>query len=173
MVAINPHKVPFVGKFAQSMRSLRREDERGLLYRMEYDADYYTLLPVMDLVANAGCSTFVAKTPDGGVKMGRNFDLRHYRNNIETSCADMTGLIVAVHTANPRAKYASVGIADAFWLDAKHGSFYEGVPEDGKTDISGIYAAGDVRTKELRQVVTAVADGANCVTSIQRYLQRY
>ena len=32
--------------------------------------------------------------------------------------------------------------------------------EDTKTDIPGVYAVGDVRTKELRQIVTAVADGA-------------
>ncbi|MBR1628197.1 MAG: FAD-dependent oxidoreductase, partial [Lachnospiraceae bacterium] len=38
------------------------------------------------------------------------------------------------------------------------------------TSIPGIFAAGDVRTKPLRQVVTAVADGANAVTSIEKYL---
>ena len=33
-----------------------------------------------------------------------------------------------------------------------------------------VFAAGDVRTKQLRQVVTAVADGANAVTSVEKYL---
>ena len=42
--------------------------------------------------------------------------------------------------------------------------------EDGKTSRPGIFAAGDVRKKNLRQIVTAVADGANCVTSAERYL---
>ncbi len=42
--------------------------------------------------------------------------------------------------------------------------------EDGVTSAPGIFAAGDVRTKALRQVITAVADGANCVDSVQRYL---
>lgn len=42
--------------------------------------------------------------------------------------------------------------------------------EDGKTSCPGIFAAGDVRTKALRQIVTAVADGANCVSSVERYL---
>lgn len=42
--------------------------------------------------------------------------------------------------------------------------------EDGVTSVPGIFAAGDVRTKALRQVITAVADGANCVTSVERYL---
>ena len=32
--------------------------------------------------------------------------------------------------------------------------------EDTRTNLHGVYAVGDVRTKELRQIVTAVADGA-------------
>lgn len=42
--------------------------------------------------------------------------------------------------------------------------------ETCKTSIKGVFAAGDVRTKQLRQVVTAVADGANAVTSIEDYI---
>ncbi len=42
--------------------------------------------------------------------------------------------------------------------------------EDGVTSIPGVFAAGDVRTKQLRQIITAAADGANCITSIQNYL---
>lgn len=42
--------------------------------------------------------------------------------------------------------------------------------EDGKTSAPGIFAAGDVRTKTLRQVVTAAADGANSIASITSYL---
>ena len=42
--------------------------------------------------------------------------------------------------------------------------------EEGLTNIPGIFAAGDVRTKMLRQIVTAVSDGANAVTSVQKYL---
>lgn len=40
--------------------------------------------------------------------------------------------------------------------------------EDCRTNRSCIYAVGDVRTKPLRQIVTAVADGANAVTSFQK-----
>lgn len=42
--------------------------------------------------------------------------------------------------------------------------------EDCATSMPGIFAAGDVRKKNLRQIVTAVADGANAVTSILEYL---
>lgn len=40
-----------------------------------------------------------------------------------------------------------------------------------KTNIDGIFAAGDVRKKALRQVVTSVADGALAVSSVREYLK--
>lgn len=43
--------------------------------------------------------------------------------------------------------------------------------ETGETSLPGFFVAGDIRTKALRQVVTAVADGANAVTSISHYLK--
>ena len=42
--------------------------------------------------------------------------------------------------------------------------------EDCATQTAGIFAAGDVRTKHLRQIVTAVADGANAVAGVEKYL---
>ena len=42
--------------------------------------------------------------------------------------------------------------------------------EDGATSVPGIFVAGDSRKKRLRQIVTAVADGANAVTSVQDFL---
>lgn len=45
--------------------------------------------------------------------------------------------------------------------------------EDGMTNVPGVFAAGDVRTKQLRQIVTAVSDGANAIFSIERYLNTY
>lgn len=43
--------------------------------------------------------------------------------------------------------------------------------ESGVTSLPGFFAAGDIRTKALRQVITAVSDGANAVTSITHYLE--
>lgn len=42
--------------------------------------------------------------------------------------------------------------------------------ETGVTSDPAIFAAGDIRTKSLRQVVTAASDGANAVQSVERYL---
>lgn len=42
--------------------------------------------------------------------------------------------------------------------------------ENCRTNIDGIFVAGDIRKKQLRQVVTAVADGANAAASAIMYL---
>jgi len=50
------------------------------------------------------------------------------------------------------------------------GNGYVVAREDTKTNIPGVYAVGDMRTKELRQIVTAVADGAVAVHEAEKYL---
>ena len=75
---------------------------------------------------------------------------------------ELDGVFVAVGTV-PNSKLLD-GVAE---LDS-HGYVVAG--EDGVTSSKGIFAAGDVRTKQLRQVSTAVADGANCVYSLEKYL---
>lgn len=42
--------------------------------------------------------------------------------------------------------------------------------EDGKTSVEGFFVAGDVRKKQLKQIVTAVSDGANAAYSAVCYL---
>ena len=42
--------------------------------------------------------------------------------------------------------------------------------ENCETSVPGVFVAGDTRTKELRQIITAVADGANAISSVQKYL---
>lgn len=49
-------------------------------------------------------------------------------------------------------------------------SGYIAADETTKTSLPGVYAVGDVRTKPLRQVVTAVADGATAVHMAEEYL---
>ena len=44
--------------------------------------------------------------------------------------------------------------------------------ETGKTSAQGFFVAGDVRTKALRQVVTAVSDGANAATFAEQYIKQ-
>ena len=56
-------------------------------------------------------------------------------------------------------------------LTLDHG--YIAADETCETGVPGVFVAGDVRKKQLRQIVTAVADGANAVTSAERYLTEH
>lgn len=79
-----------------------------------------------------------------------------------TKMLDVDGVFIAVGTVPNTGD-----IANILQTDENH---YIVAGEDGKTSIPGIFAAGDIRTKQLRQIVTAVSDGANVITSVQEYL---
>lgn len=59
-------------------------------------------------------------------------------------------------------------IEDIVALDA---AGYVQADETGKTSLPGFFVAGDVRAKQLRQVVTAASDGANAAVSAAEYLR--
>ena len=83
-------------------------------------------------------------------------------NTGEESVVDCDGVFVSVGR-----KPATEFLAGQLELDEKG---YVEAGEDTRTSISGVYAVGDVRTKLLRQVVTAVADGAVAVHTAEGYL---
>lgn len=82
--------------------------------------------------------------------------------NVETKDIEVDGCFIAIGM-KPETELAR-GIVE---LDEKG---YIVAGEDGITSTKGIFVAGDIRTKKLRQIITAVADGANCITSVEEYL---
>ena len=80
----------------------------------------------------------------------------------EESVIEADGLFVSIGR-----KPATELVKGQIDLDA---SGYIIAGEDTATNIPGVYAVGDVRTKRLRQVVTAVADGAVAVNMAEEYL---
>jgi thioredoxin reductase (NADPH) len=90
------------------------------------------------------------------------------------------GLQVKNLKSNEASTLPVAGVFVAVGLVPNSQAFRECVPcdekgyiiagEDGVTQTPGIFAAGDIRTKKLRQIVTAVADGANAVSSVSEYL---
>ncbi len=44
--------------------------------------------------------------------------------------------------------------------------------EDTKTNVPGVFAAGDLRKKSLRQIITAAADGASAAQAAEEYLNQ-
>lgn len=52
-------------------------------------------------------------------------------------------------------------------------SYYVSATDDCSTQSKGFFAAGDVRTKKMRQAITAASDGANAVQSAINYINYY
>ena len=80
----------------------------------------------------------------------------------ETSQADFGGIFIYVGL-DPVSEFAAdLGITDeAGWILTDH---------QMKTSVAGIYAVGDVRQKDLRQITTAAGDGAIASQEAYKYL---
>ena len=102
----NPRFKPLPFGIGRAVDNLRREDERGILYFMDYTADYYLLERFADkIAATPGCSTFLTDNLKGQKLFCRNYDFSHYRFNKQGEPKDITVLVIVVRCANPRAKY--------------------------------------------------------------------
>ena len=97
-----------------------------------------------------------------GEEVVENVHIQDVDNCVDNTL-DIDGIFIAVGT-----KPASELLTEKLSTDEK-GYIIAG--EDGVTNLPGIFVAGDGRSKNLRQVVTAVSDGANCVYSVEKYLQ--
>ena len=86
----------------------------------------------------------------------------HNRKTGEQSSLAVDGVFIAVGITPLSGQFTDVVAAD------EAGYLIAG--EDCATSVPGIFAAGDVRTKKVRQIVTAVADGANAVAAAEQYL---
>ena len=106
----------------------------------------------------------------------------HWNTTVQQFLAEqkLTGVVLEdVHTGERQTLavdglFVSVGqspetalFAGQLELDAQG---YIVADETTKTNIDGVYAVGDVRTKQLRQVITAAADGAVAAHQIEAYL---
>lgn len=89
-------------------------------------------------------------------------------NNLKTN--EISGLALDGVFISIGRKPASELFKDILDLD-EYG--YIIADETTKTNIDGVYAIGDVRTKALRQVVTAVGDGATAVHFAEEYIANF
>jgi thioredoxin reductase (NADPH) len=82
----------------------------------------------------------------------------------ETSELKTDGVFIAIGTtAN------SELVADKVDCDSKGNIIAD---ESGVTSLPGLFAAGDVRTKAVKQIITGASDGANVVYSVEQYILR-
>ena len=82
--------------------------------------------------------------------------------NDQVSLVEADGLFISIGR-----KPATELVAGQLELDE---SGYIRAGEDTKTNIPGVFAAGDVRTKAVRQIVTATADGAAAAFAAEHFL---
>ena len=76
----------------------------------------------------------------------------------------VTGMFVAIGQQPENEAFAGLSALDQ--------TGYIISDENCKTDTDGVFVAGDCRTKAIRQVVTATADGASAALAACRYLDR-
>ena len=85
------------------------------------------------------------------------------KNTGAVTTLEINGLFVAIGRIPENQNFAQLIKLD--------GSGYVEAGEDCLTNVPGIFAAGDNRTKSVRQLVTAAADGAVAATAAVKYVQ--
>lgn len=86
------------------------------------------------------------------------------KNTEETRHIPVSGTFIAVGTVPESALVKDmVKIDDLGYVVAG---------ETCETDVPGVFVAGDLRGKKLRQIVTATADGAAAVSAVEEYLNK-
>lgn len=80
----------------------------------------------------------------------------------EETRLELSGVFVAVGLAPDNAAFAGQLALD--------GAGYIQAGEDCRTNLAGVFAAGDTRTKEVRQIITAAADGAVAALGAANYV---
>lgn len=121
------------------------------------------------------------KTVVEAVKARKNIELVLNYTVSEIRGTDAVESVLLAHTANgPELELAVSGIFVAIGLDPNTKLFasqvelengYIKAGENCHTNIPGVFAAGDVRTKELRQLITAASDGAVAAVEAAKFLQ--
>lgn len=141
----------FLARGCKKVYVVHRRDELRAAKSLQ---DQLFALPNVEMVWNCTVNDILGEDAVTGLSL-------HDKKEGKDRELAVDGVFVAVGISPNSAAFAGVVKADENgWLEAG---------EDCATSVPGIFAAGDVRTKKLRQVITAVADGANAVASAQEY----
>ena len=113
----------------------------------------------VEFVWNSTVTDFIADTKVIGAKI-KNI------NTQEITQINCDGIFISIGRAPATHILKNTGIN----LD---NNGYIIADETTKTNIDGIFAAGDIRTKALRQIITAAADGATAAHYAEEYLSEF
>lgn len=120
-------------------------------------------LPNVELVLNSTVEA-IRSTTDGEVPMPHvESILVRDRNTGDERVVNTDAVFIAVGTTPRSNMLKAAGVA-------LNESGYAIAGESGATNVPGVFVAGDVREKPLRQVITAASDGANAATAAFEYL---
>lgn len=119
---------------------------------------------LVDIAAAKDNIAFIMDSQIEGLVGDEELNALIVKNNVTGKCAELTinGLFIAIGQKPSNSIFAENGIV------CENG--YIEADENGKTKVSGVFAAGDCRDKKVRQVITAASDGASCALSACEYL---
>ena len=144
--------VLFLAKICQKVYLIHRRDE---LRGDKHTQEKILALPNVEFVKSA-----IPKIIKGDKKVS-SIEIE-YKNTGEIADISVDGIFVAVGMI-PN----NYLVPDFVNTDT---SGYVIADENGTTNAPGFFVAGDLRTKDLRQVITAASDGANATKSVTNYL---
>ena len=147
--------VLFLAKICQKIYLIHRRDE---LRGDKHTQEKILALPNVEFVKSA-----IPKIIKGDKKVS-SIEIE-YKNTGEIADISVDGIFVAVGMI-PN----NYLVPDFVNTDT---SGYVIAEESGTTNAPGFFVAGDLRTKDLRQVITAASDGANAIKSITNYLNEF
>lgn len=142
----------FLSKLCRSVTLIHRRDT------LRASANYHKLLeekPNVHFEWDSVVSELLGEEKLSGLKV------KNVKTGAEKTVA-CEGVFVAVGNVPNTGLFPEVKLTQNGYIDAG---------EDTRTNLPGVFAVGDVRVKPLRQVVTAVSDGAVASYMVEEYLQ--
>ncbi|SFP62655.1 thioredoxin-disulfide reductase [Parafilimonas terrae] len=145
----------YLSKLATNVHMIVRKDENGMR-ASKVMQDRVKNTPNIKIYWNSETIEVLGETRVEGVKIKNN-------KNSEEQTIPISAFFVAIgHQPN----------SDIFkdWIDMDEAGYIKTVPGSTKTNIKGVFAAGDVQDKTYRQAVTAAGSGCMAALDAERYL---
>ena len=147
--------------FIQPREDVLPRGQRQVFKQIEIKSDLCRLVelllarPNVEVMFGSTVAEFVGEDTLSGVVVE---NAAHERRTLEVD-----GVFVAIGLAPENGAFEPLVRLDGGYIDAG---------EDCLTSAAGIFTAGDCRTKRVRQIATAVADGASAALAACAYLDR-
>jgi len=142
----------YLSRFCRKVYLIHRRDE---LRATKILADLVVNTPKITPVWNSVVEEIIGDSSLEAVKIRNN-------KNDEVSRLDINGLFIAIgYIPNNELVKGKIELNEWGYIKTD---------DKMRTNIPGVFAAGDVREKNLRQVVTAASDGAAAAHSAEQYL---